>query len=317
MRKSAFKLLESQLIDLPYDQKKQLKNWLSDLIESQAESLIDATPESMCCRHCEYGSVKKWGKSDGLQRYKCKSECCGKTFNALTGTPLANLRHKDKWLDYFRCLQDSLPLRKVAERLGIDLTTAFRWRHRFLEMPTKNQPEHVSGIVEADETFFLDSMKGSRNIQHRKARKRGGQASKNVAKNKVSILIVRDRGGRVCDFIFDQLSKENIHNSLQPIIDKDSILCTDGSSWYKTFAKKEDISHHRLITLDNQRVIGKEFHIQNVNAYVSRLKTWMKRFNGVSTKYLSSYLGWRRLFEAGNSSQAQWLKLAMGYESNG
>ena len=35
------------------------------------------------------------------------------------------------------------------------------------------------------------------------------------------------------------------------------------------------------------------FHIQNVNAYDSRLKGWMQRFNGVA----SSYLGWRRFFE--------------------
>ncbi len=29
----------------------------------------------------------------------------------------------------------------------------------------------------------------------------------------------------------------------------------------------------------------------------SRLKTWMRRFNGVATKYLPNYLGWRRMFE--------------------
>jgi hypothetical protein len=34
-----------------------------------------------------------------------------------------------------------------------------------------------------------------------------------------------------------------------------------------------------------------------VNAYHSRLKSWMRRFNGVATKYLTSYLVWRRLFE--------------------
>ena len=29
--------------------------------------------------------------------------------------------------------------------------------------------------------------------------------------------------------------------------------------------------------------------------YGSRLKTWMRRFNGVATKYLDSYLGWHRI----------------------
>jgi len=34
-----------------------------------------------------------------------------------------------------------------------------------------------------------------------------------------------------------------------------------------------------------------------VNAYDSRLKSWMIRFHGVATKYLTHYLGWRRLLE--------------------
>jgi len=39
------------------------------------------------------------------------------------------------------------------------------------------------------------------------------------------------------------------------------------------------------------------FHVQNVNAYDSRLKEWMKHFHGVATKYLTSYLGWMRLLD--------------------
>ncbi len=39
------------------------------------------------------------------------------------------------------------------------------------------------------------------------------------------------------------------------------------------------------------------FHIQNVNAYHSRLKNWMARFHGVATRYLPNYLGWRRMLE--------------------
>ena len=39
-------------------------------------------------------------------------------------------------------------------------------------------------------------------------------------------------------------------------------------------------------------------HINNVNAYHSRLKQWLTRFNGVATKNLPNYLGWRRALEA-------------------
>ena len=40
------------------------------------------------------------GRSDGLLRFRCKS--CGRTFNALTRTPMAHLRKKEKWLAHAR-----------------------------------------------------------------------------------------------------------------------------------------------------------------------------------------------------------------------
>ena len=42
---------------------------------------------------------------------------------------------------------------------------------------------------------------------------------------------------------------------------------------------------------------NKVLHIQTVNSYVSRFKKWMARFNGVATKYLPNYLGWRLMLE--------------------
>jgi len=37
------------------------------------------------------------------------------------------------------------------------------------------------------------------------------------------------------------------------------------------------------------------YPIQTVNAYDSRLKQWMKKFHGVATRYLGSYLGWHSM----------------------
>ena len=71
--------------------------------------------------------------ADGLQRYKCRA--CGKTFNALTGTPLARLRHKSKWLEQTRAMPDGLTVHRAAAFLGVVPSTAFRWRHRFLGVP--------------------------------------------------------------------------------------------------------------------------------------------------------------------------------------
>lgn len=63
--------------------------------------------------------------------------------------------------------------------------------------------------------------------------------------------------------------------------------------------KAEAILHEVLNQSAGARVKQRVFHIQHVNAYDSRLKQWMVRFNGVATKYLPNYLGWRRLLERG------------------
>jgi hypothetical protein len=52
----------------------------------------------------------------------------------------------------------------------------------------------------------------------------------------------------------------------------------------------------KLVALKKERV-SNGFHIQNVNAYVSRLKGWMAPFRGVASRYLPNYLGWRRMIE--------------------
>ena len=51
--------------------------------------------DSVGCPHCDNRDVVRWGQASDLPRYRCKA--CRRTFNALTKTPLANLRMKDKW----------------------------------------------------------------------------------------------------------------------------------------------------------------------------------------------------------------------------
>ena len=57
------------------------------------------------------------------------------------------------------------------------------------------------------------------------------------------------------------------------------------------------------------------WHVQNVNAYHSRLKSWIHKFRGVATCYLENYLGWFRALDrepAGSQKPAHWLVMALG-----
>ena len=127
MKQADLIALEQTLASLPVDLKKYLADQLLGQISSQADTLLETVRPHLPCPHCGSEHPAKWGRSGGLQRYRCRNPDCHKTFNALTGTPLAKLQHRDKWFDYLRCMRDSLTLRVSAARVGIDLKTAFHW----------------------------------------------------------------------------------------------------------------------------------------------------------------------------------------------
>ena len=281
--------------------------------QQQVLALIDRVGEApVACPHCAGQRVVRNGQADGLQRYKCRG--CGKTFNALTATPLARLRQRHKWLAQARVLDEGLIVRLAAERLQVAPSTAFRWRHRFLRLAQQAKSALLSGIAEADETFILRSAKGQR-VRGRAPRHRGGHAStRGTSDDHVPVLVARDRSGGCTDFVLGRCSKREILASLAPVLATDAVLCTDGSSAMAAAASAMGIEHHALNMTAGTRVRG-AWHIQNVNAYHSRLKGWIRRFRGVATSYLHHYLGWFRVVDRcapAHLPPSQLLNLSLG-----
>lgn len=258
---------------------------------AEIEARFAAAP---VCPKCASTAIKKWGSANRLKRYRCKS--CQVTFNCLSGTPLEQLHKRELWGEHAQALVDAISLRKVAARLGIDLSTAFHWRHRFLEAPKDLKPKALDGKVEADETYFLESYKGSP-TPRRSPRKRGGTATKRgLSSEQIPVLIARDSNKATTDGILLDRSAAAIAAVLEPVVQKTAVLVSDGAQAYRAFANDANILHVALNLSAGERTWG-VYHIQNVNSYCSRLKTWMRRFKGVATKYLDSYLGWHRLVD--------------------
>jgi transposase-like protein len=256
-----------------------------------AAVIEEAVAPRLCCPRCQGKQLYRHGTKSGLQRFRCRA--CGRTFNSLTGTPLARLRHKDKWLDFSDCMLDSRTVRKAAACVGVAKNTSLRWRHRFLKLTKADRPARLNGIAEADETFLLESQKGARNLQ-RPARKRGGKASKRgISKEQVCILVARDRSGNTVDFVTGRgpVTVVQLTEHLRPVLAPDTLLVTDANKAYQAFARQEGISHEYVNLSAGERVRG-AVHVQNVNGYHSRFHKWLRRFNGVATHYLRNYLGW-------------------------
>ena len=153
--------------------------------------------------------------------------------------------------------------------------------------------DKLDGIVEADETFFEESQKGSRKMT-RQARKRGYSCYSYTQKKKVCVLTAIDRNKHsfnkpVC---YGHIGKEQT-TILQHRIKENSILITDGEHSYK---RLKDVKLKQLKFGKPQIKDNKIIHMNTINSFHSGLKKFMIRFNGVATKYLDNYINYFREF---------------------
>lgn len=106
-----------------------------------AGAAVTAAPETSVgerrCLRCGHDKSVGRGTAGGLRRFRCKE--CGKSFSAVTGTALARLRKKERWLDFGPSLSEGETAVSSAERRGAAVSTAFRRRRRFLaaEQPVR------------------------------------------------------------------------------------------------------------------------------------------------------------------------------------
>jgi len=252
--------------------------------------------KGVVCLHCESTKVIKHGKKKNVQRFRCKD--CGKTFNDLTLTPMANSKvSPEQWVDYAKCMVLGFSIRKSATYCKISVKTSFYMRHRLLDAVRNFQGiGEVSGIVEMDETFLPESFKGNHKKSDfkmpRDARKRGKQVKKRgISNEQVCIATAIDRENNI---IFEMVNKGRIgtidlERLFKDRLDPNSLICTDSHPSYNKFVKKYASEHIKIASGKHKNGV---YHISHVNSLHSKFKKWITRFNGVATKYLPNYLHW-------------------------
>lgn len=255
------------------------------------------------CPHCEHDEVSRNGKYNGKQRYICKS--CRKTFTDFTLSPKHNSKKDVKqWIQYSKCMINGYSIRKCAKEVGISIPTSFYWRHKILDaIRAFIGIGSVGGVIEVDEAFFRESFKGNHKksttfAMPRKSHKRGVKVSFNsktekrkrgISKEQICVLCAMDRTGNL---ITELICKGRMkHTDLERLftgrIEDEAILCTDSHKSYIKFAQNLGVELQQIRRGKHKEGI---YHIQHINAFHSKLKKWMDRFNGVATKYLANYI---------------------------
>lgn len=246
------------------------------------------------CPHCKSTNIYKRGSQHDVKMYSCKD--CKKWYSHTTGTPLWDIKSKQKWAKYLRCMSEGYSLRKSAKITQICLQTSFDWRHKILASLASLVPQKLSGTVECDELELSLSNKGERNLK-RAPRKRSSGFSRNKSEvvSVVQVVTAAERGGNKFFKVVEtkRLCEEDLTKALDNKIEKGTTLITDKHPTYKAFGKSNpDIEHKSVKSANHVDGNNSKIHIQSINQLHKQTRKFLDRFNGVSTKYLQNYLNW-------------------------
>lgn len=273
-------------------QQQELKG---QVLQAARDELSQKQPKKPC-PHCKNLKVQKRGKQNGVQMYRCNA--CTKWFSETTGTPLWDIKLKHKWQAYLRCMEQGMSIKKIAKEINISIQTSFDWRHKILSALKELAPEQLSQTVEVDELELPLSQKGSRHLT-RKPRHRADDFVRNEFYDDIStvqVVTAVQRGGSkfLAAVESKRLSQEQIEKALEGKFAPNTTLITDKHKSYAAFAKSNaNISHYKtVLAKEHVSKEDKSVHLQHVNNTHSQLRTFLRPFNGVSSKYLQNYLNW-------------------------
>lgn len=254
------------------------------------KELNDTKPHSCpCCKVTTANFIKK-GFSGRKQRYQCKE--CGKKFTYDAGKLTAFSHHtKYAWETFIEDTLSFCSIDKCAEHIGVCHVTAFYMRQKLLAFLEKVvlQSEMLDGIIEADETYVQESQKGKA-VTHRKARKHGETATKRgLSSEQICICVASDREGHLTANCVNRAkpSSEDIEKAIGEKISEGCVFQCDGATAYNRLIENKKCTQ---IVLKGHADYGKVYHLNTVNGLHNRLKELLRKYRGVSTKYLNRYL---------------------------
>ena len=241
------------------------------------------------CRRADVRFIKK-GIQASKQRYQCKG--CGRKFTYDTKQITSNSHQStDSWITVIEDTLSMTSLDETAEKIGVCHETAFNMRHKllaYMESMTESFAL-LDELVEADETYILESQKGVRCVD-RKPRKHGEGATKRGLSNELyCVCVATDRNNNLAATCVNRAkpSSDDLVNALASHIVPQSVLLCDGATAYNKLA---DTLESKKVELVGHESYDRLYHLNTVNSLHSRIKAMFRQLCGVASKYLNRYL---------------------------
>lgn len=270
-------------------QKRQVESSITKFLQLNKE---DENTEPDSCPYCgKHSKMIKKGFHRGKQRYQCKECFHVFSYNSNTITMYSKIersKFRTILLDTLACV----PIKETAAKLVLSIPCVFENRHKILcalMMMLDQEPERLSGTIEFDETYKLESQKGNRHIK-RKARHRGEPSNyRGISHEQVCIVTTTDRNAHeIYKAVgFEKPTTNSILENFQGKLVKKSIIYVDGATSYNELAKK---CHCSLLHLVTHKSYNQVEHLNTVNHIHSFIGRLYSNFKSVSTKYINRYM---------------------------
>lgn len=255
--------------------------------EDKARAYLEAVrwPTGPICPHCGNRTDKPIWKIEANEKkgiraglYHCAA--CGKQFTVTVGSIFEDshipLR---QWLIAFYLLCSSkkgISSLQIQRILGLgSYRTALFMMHRIrhaLSDPVFH--DKLSGTVEADETYV------------------GGKAfnrGRRYVGNKVPVVAMVERGGRVRSRVMEDVNSTNIKAYLEENIQPSATLMTDSASAYPRVGRP--FAAHKSVNHGVREYVRGDAYTNTVEGYFSLLKRGIiGTFHHVSKRHLPLYL---------------------------
>lgn len=312
-------ILSQYISGMKREEKERLVAELKAAIaEELASGPADAPGRCPRCGCPEF--VKKGRGRDGSQRWLCRG--CAQTFSAKTGNLLALSKlPPSAWMEYAACMADMLTLREAAARCGVSLYTSWFMRMRVCEVMSRRLAAPREGTYHVDATYLVKSLKGNHLKSSwwsmpREAHRNGRDGRKgNPPKSKDRVCVVC--GANELGDSFSVVACEGVAGSadveriVADHVPAGSSVATDGHKSYGQL--KGRFAEVRVVDPDDPST----GHINLVNSLHSRLKRFIGRFCGVSTRRLQRYLDWFSYMEQLRNEDFDRRDVLYGHEVSG
>lgn len=248
------------------------------------------------CPFCN--SSNHWFMSS-YKKWKCKN--CRKQFTIKNNTFMHDSHISiDKWMCaiwIMTTFRGGISSYELGRALKISQSSAWFLSHRIRNLLSELNPELLSGVIEADETFVGGKLKNKHYKQRKHIKGRG-------AVGKTIVFGVRQRKGKCIAKVIPNTQEQTLCSEIVKIIKKGSNVYTDSFPAYNNLSV--DYQHSSVDHSNGEYVCG-DVHTNGIENIWSQLKHKVRSTHRgrISKKHLQRYID-ELLFRLNNRGIDDW-----------